>query len=304
MSVRVSFLTPHSTPWQAAISLIDNSYSVIVGISKMLIRLGYEFLFEVPSPVPMILKLYLHPSQLKKVKKPEGLRIEPETDIEEFVDGFGNRVGRLVLPAGRVRLWNEAVISDNNQPDTVHYTAQEIPVESLPVDVLPYLFGSRYCEVDRLSDIAWKIFDQTPTGWGRVQAVCDWVHEHVSFGYEYARSTKTAYEVFLERTGVCRDFAHLAVTLCRCLNIPARYAAGYLGDIDIPPQSSPMDFSSWFEVYLDHQWYTFDARYNVPRVGRILMVRGRDAVDTALTTSFQPINLVKFTVWTDEVSEV
>ncbi len=277
----------------------------------MLIRVGYEFLFDVPSPTPILLKLYLHPSQLSKVKKPEGLRIEPETAVEEFFDGFGNRVGRLVLPAGRVRLWNEAVLSDNAQPDAVNSTAQQLPVESLPVDVLPYLLGSRYCEVDRLSEIARELFKPIPTGWRLVQAVCDWVHDHVTFGYEYARQTKSAYEVYTERTGVCRDFAHLAITFCRCLNIPARYAAGYLGDFDIPPQPLPMDFSSWFEVYLKHQWYTFDARHNEPRVGRILMVRGRDAVDTALTTSFEPINtsfepinLVKFAVWTDEVSEV
>ncbi len=270
----------------------------------MLIRVGYEFIFDVPAPVPMLLKLYLHPSQLKKVKKSERLRIEPETSVEEFIDDFGNRAGRLVLPAGSVRLWNEAVVADNREPDPVNYTAQQLPVESLPVDVLPYLLSSRYCEVDRLSEIAWELFDLTPTGWGRVQAVCDWIHDHVTFGYEYARPTKSAYEVYTERTGVCRDFAHLAITFCRCLNIPARYVAGYLGDIDIPPQPSPMDFSSWFEVYLNHRWYTFDARHNVPRVGRILMVRGRDAVDTALTTSFESINLVKFAVWTDEVSEV
>jgi transglutaminase-like putative cysteine protease len=270
----------------------------------MLIRIGYELLFDVPSPVPMLLKLYLHPSQISKVKQSEHLRIEPETPVEEFVDGFGNRASRLVLPAGRVRLWNQAVVSDSGQPDAVNDTAQQLPVESLPVEVLPYLLSSRYCEVDRLSDIALNLFDHTPTGWARVQAVCDWVHHHVNFGYEYARPTKTAYEVYTEGTGVCRDFAHLAITFCRCLNIPARYAAGYLGDIDIPPQSSPMDFSSWFEVYLDHQWYTFDARHNVPRVGRLLMSRGRDAVDTALTTSFQPINLVKFTVWTDEIPQL
>ena len=270
----------------------------------MLIRVGYQFLFDVPSPVPMLLKLYLHPSQLSKVKKPEGLRIEPDTAVEEFVDDFGNRVGRLVLPAGSVRLWNEAVVSDNSQPDEINRNAQQLPVESLPIEVLPYLLSSRYCEVDLLTEIAWDLFDQGPTGWARVQAVCDWVHDHVSFGYEYARPTKTAYEVYTERTGVCRDFAHLAITFCRCLNIPARYAAGYLGDIDIPPQPLPMDFSSWFEVYLDHRWYTFDARHNFPRAGRILMVRGRDAVDAALTTSFDPIDLVEFTVWTDEVSEV
>ena len=223
----------------------------------MLIRIGYEIILDVPSPAPAVLKLYLHPSQLEKVKKPERLKIDPETAVEEFIDDFGNRVGRLVLPEGRVRLWNSAVVSNSRQPDEANYTAQQLPVESLPVDVLPYLLSSRYCEVDRLSEIALGLFDQTPTGWARVQAVCDWVHENVTFGYEYARSTKTAYDVYTERTGVCRDFAHLAVTFCRCLNIPTRYVAGYLGDIDIPPQPFPMDFSSWFEVYLDHRWYAF-----------------------------------------------
>ena len=268
------------------------------------IRVGYEFLFDVPSSAPMLLKVYLHPSHLAQVKKPEGLQIEPETAVEEFVDDFGNRVSRLVLPAGRVRLVNEAVLSVNSQPDLVNPRAQQHPVESLPLEVLPYLLGSRYCEVDRLSEIAWNLFDQTPTGWERVQAVCDWVHNHIRFGYEYARSSKTAYEVYTEGRGVCRDFAHLAVTFCRCLNIPARYAAGYLGEIGVPPTNLPMDFSSWFEAYLDNQWYTFDARHNVPRVGRILISRGRDAVDTALTTSFKPVNLLNFRVWTDEIPEV
>jgi transglutaminase-like putative cysteine protease len=267
----------------------------------ILIRVGYELLFDVPSPAPILLKVYLHPSQLAQVKKSERLIIKPETAVEEFVDGFGNRVSRLVLPKGRVSLGNEAVLSVSAEPDLVNCSAQQLPIESLPVEVLPYLLGSRYCEVDRLSEIAWKLFDQTPTGWARVQAVCDWVHNHVVFGYEYAHPSKTAYEVYTERRGVCRDFAHLAVTFCRCLNIPARYAAGYLGEIDVPPTNSPMDFSSWFEVYLDHQWYTFDARHNFPRVGRVLISRGRDAVDTALTTSFKAVNLVNFRVWTDEI---
>ena len=268
----------------------------------MLIRVGYDLVFDVPSPVPMLLKLYLHPSQDSKVKQPDRLKIEPETPVEEFIDCFGNRVGRLVLRAGRVRLRNEAVVEDSGQPDRVNPSAQQHPVEELPLEVLPYLFGSRYCEVDRLSEIAWNLFSKIPTGWAQVQAVCDWVHSHVRFGYEYARVTKTAHDTYTEGTGVCRDFMHLAVTFCRCLNIPARCATGYLGDLDTPPSPLPMDFSSWFEVYLDNQWYTFDARHNIPRVGRVLMARGRDAVDVALTTSFAPVNLEKFTVWTEEGS--
>jgi transglutaminase-like putative cysteine protease len=251
----------------------------------------------------MLVKLYLHPSQLEKVKQPERLKIEPETPIEEFIDEFGNRAGRLLLPAGRVRVWNEAVVENHGQPDRVNWNAQQHPVEALPPEVLPYLLSSRYCEVDRLSETAWKLFSGTPTGWSRVQAVCDWVYNNIQFGYEHTRLDKTAYEVYRERTGVCRDFMNLAVTFCRCLNIPARCAMGYLGDIDIPPQPLPMDFYAWFEVYLDHQWYTFDARNNIPRVGRILMARGRDATDVALTTSFGQVNLVKLTVLTEEVPD-
>jgi transglutaminase-like putative cysteine protease len=268
---------------------------------EMLIRLGYEWIFEVPSPAAVLLKLYLHPSEIPKVKKPERLIIEPEIPREEFIDEFGNRASRLIFPAGRVRLYNETIISDSGQPDPVYLTAQEIPIQELPLEVLPYLLSSRYCEVDLLSDIAWDLFAKSPPGWARVQAICDWVHSHIHFGYEYARATKTACEVYQERAGVCRDFMHLAVTFCRCLNIPARCATGYLGDIRIPFQPLPMDFSSWFEVYLDHQWYTFDARYNVPRIGRVLMARGRDAVDVALTTSFSPVNLEKLTVWAEEI---
>jgi transglutaminase-like putative cysteine protease len=210
----------------------------------------------------------------------------------------------IELPPGRVRLWNEAIVEHTGQPDRVNFQAQQHSVSDLPVDVLIYLLGSRYCEVDLLSEIAWELFGETPTGWERVQAVCDWVHTHIRFGYEYARTTKTASEVYLERNGVCRDFMHLAVTFCRCLNIPARCAAGYLGYIDIPPHPDPVDFSGWFEAYLDHQWYTFDARHNIPRVGRILMARGRDAVDTAFTTSFGQANLQRFGVWTAKVSPI
>ncbi|MEY3866806.1 MAG: hypothetical protein RLZZ338_697 [Cyanobacteriota bacterium] len=267
----------------------------------MLIRLGYEWIFDVPSPTPVILKLYLHPSQLSKVKKPEKVKVEPETPIEEFIDEFGNQAGRLMLPPGRVRVHNETIISDSGEPDRVNLSAQEIPIEQLPVEVLPYLLASRYCEVDLLSEIAWELFGESPPGWGRVQAVCDWVHSHVDFGYEYASSTKTAYQVYQDSRAVCRDFMHLAMTFCRCLNIPARAATGYLGNIRMPPSSAPIDFSSWFEVYLDHQWYSFDARYNVPRIGRILMARGRDAVDVALTTSFGTVNLEKLTVFTEEI---
>jgi transglutaminase-like putative cysteine protease len=200
-----------------------------------------------------------------------------------------------------VRLSNSTVIRDSGQPDAVNINAREIPVHDLPHDVLRYLLSSRYCEVDRMSNIAAELFGGLTPGWMRVQAVCDWVHDRVRFGYEFANSMKTALDVFTDRCGVCRDFQHLAVTLCRSLNIPARYATGYLGDIGVPLSPVPMDFSAWFEAYLDHRWWTFDARHNTPRIGRVLMAVGRDASDVAITTSFGTANLRKFTVVTDEV---
>jgi transglutaminase-like putative cysteine protease len=267
----------------------------------MLIRIGFEIVFHLPAPAPMLLMLSTHPDRAASIRRPGGIRVEPDVPVEAFTDRFGNQAGRLLAPAGSVRFWDDAVVEDDGQPDPYAPDAEQIPVPELPTDVLVYLLSSRYCEVDRLSEIAWGLFGTTPEGWGRVQAICDWVHSHVEFGYAYARPTKTAHDVYEERQGVCRDFTHLAITLCRCMNLPARYATGYLGDFGVPPSPSPMDFSAWFEVYLGGRWYTFDARHNARRIGRVLMARGRDAVDVALTTSFGSTQLDKFVVWTDEV---
>jgi transglutaminase-like putative cysteine protease len=268
----------------------------------VLIHVGCELKFNIPSQIPMLAKLYLHPTEIPKLKVPETLTTHPPIPVEEFRDEFGNRVGRMIVPSGQITIRTNAVVEDSAQPDEVNLAAHQHPVEELPTEVLPYLLSSRYCEVERLYDIAWSLFSHTSPGWERVQTVCDWVHEQIQFGYEHTRITKTAYEVYAERTGVCRDFMHLAVTFCRCLHIPARCAAGYLGDIGIPPQSLPMDISGWFEAYLGGRWYTFDARHNQPRIGRILMVRGRDAVDMALTTAFGKADLDTFQVWTDEIT--
>jgi transglutaminase-like putative cysteine protease len=267
----------------------------------MLIRIGYEIVFDIPAPVPILLVLSTHADRASTVRRPGRLRVIPEVPVEEFTDSFGNLCGRVVAPAGQFTLWDDAVVEDTGLPDEIALHAIQHPVQDLPPEVLPYLLPSRYCEVDRLSDIAWNLFGQTPEGWGRAQAICDWVHANVTFGYQYARPTKSAYDVYEERQGVCRDFTHLALTFCRCMNIPARYATGYLGDIGVPISDTPMDFSGWFEVYLGGRWYTFDARHNSPRIGRVVMARGRDAVDVALTTSFGTSTLVKFVVWTDEV---
>ena len=164
-----------------------------------------------------------------------------------------------------------------------------------------YLLGSRYCETDRLSNTAWSLFGRVPKGWPLANAICDYVHDRIIFDYAHASPTKTAWDVHNERRGVCRDFAHLAVTLCRCMNIPARYCTGYLGDIGVPPDNAPMDFSAWFEVYLGGEWHTVDARHNVPRIGRILVARGRDAADVAISTTFGPNTLSKFRVITEEI---
>ena len=267
----------------------------------MLIHVGFEMVFEMPSPAPLVLMLATHPEWDDRIRRPGKLRVEPDIPVHDYVDGFGNRCARILAPAGRLRLTDDLLVEDSGEPDIQVPEAKQARVEDLPDDVLVYLLGSRYCEVDKLSDIAWSLFGHTPEGWARVQAICTWVHNHVTFGYKYARPTKTAYDVYVEKQGVCRDFTHLALTFCRCMNIPARYTTGYLGDIGVPISPDPMDFSGWFECYLGGRWYTFDARHNKPRIGRIVMARGRDAVDVALTTSFGSARLQKFVVWSDDV---
>jgi len=266
----------------------------------MLIRLGYDIQFQVPAPVPMIALVNVHPSRVPDLREPDVLHITPEVPISTYEDSFGNICSRFVAPAGPVRLWSSSLIEDSGETDPVNPDAREIPVEDLPPDTLRYLLASRYCEVDRFLDTACSLFGNTPRGWARVQAICDWVHSNVTFGYPFASPFKTANDVYNERRGVCRDFQHLAITFCRCMNIPARYATGYLGDIGVP-LVLPMDFSAWFEVYLENRWWSFDARNNKPRIGRILMATGRDAADVAITTSFGTTLLSNFNVVTDEV---
>jgi transglutaminase-like putative cysteine protease len=265
------------------------------------IHVGYELRFEVPRPTPMQLMLYVHPEQAARLRQPERIEVEPATPVEDFIDGFGNRAARILAPAGAVRIRYDNVIQDSGRAEAALTGARLTPVHAMPPDCWRFLLASRYCEVDRLCAIAWDLFGATPESWERVQAVVDWVHTHVAFGYHFARPTKSAVDVYLERQGVCRDFQHLAITFLRALNIPARYATGFLGDIGEPASASPMDFSAWSEVYLDGAWRSLDARHNRPRIGRVLMARGRDAVDVALTTSFGVANLTQFTVWTDEI---
>jgi transglutaminase-like putative cysteine protease len=268
----------------------------------MQIRLGYELVYDCPQPTPMLLMLNIHHSRVSDIVVPDLLGTSPPLSIRGYRDGFGNWCNRIVAPTGRTRLFANAIVNDDGAPDRVALGARQHTVPDLPDDVLVFLLGSRYCETERLSDIAWSLFGNTPEGWRRVQAVCDYVHQHIAFGYEHARASRTAWEAFCDRTGVCRDYAHLAVAFCRCLNIPARYCTGYLGDIGVPASDAPMDFAAWFEAYVGGAWHVFDARNNIPRIGRVLIARGRDAADVAITTTFGANTLHSFTVITEEVA--
>jgi transglutaminase-like putative cysteine protease len=271
---------------------------------NMLIRLGYDIQFKIPQPTSMIAMLHVYPTRSMDLREPDTLHVDPAAAIEEHIDDFGNICSRFEAPVGDLRLWSSTLIEDSGEPDARDETAPLNEVQNLPPDTLRYLLASRYCEVDCLSDMATKLFGHLAPGWPTVQAICDWVHRRTTFGYNFARITKTAMDVYNERRGVCRDFQHLAITLCRSMKIPARYATGYLGDIGVPVSDSPMDFSAWFEVYLGDRWWAFDARHNAPRIGRVLMAVGRDAADVAITTSFGSAILTRFTVVTDEVTGV
>jgi len=269
----------------------------------MLIRAGFEITYDCPVPTPMNLLLSVRPERLPDLVTTQRITASGRVHLRQYRDLFGNIANRLVAPAGPTTFRADFVIEDSGLPDPITADAVQHPVEDLPDDVFPFLLGSRYCETQLLSPLAWSLFGQTEMGWERVQAIVDHVHDRISFGYQHARPTRTAAEAHEEQHGVCRDFAHLAVALCRCMNIPARYCTGYLGDIGIPPVDAPMDFSAWFEVYLGGAWRTFDARHDTPRIGRILMAHGRDAADVAITTSFGTAWLTKFEVVTEEVSQ-
>ncbi|MEO8384884.1 MAG: transglutaminase family protein [Betaproteobacteria bacterium] len=269
----------------------------------MKIRVGFEMVYDCPQPTPMILNLNVHFTRVSDLIGRDNLMFDPPIPSAAYRDSFGNWCTRIVAPIGRTRISADAYVNDSGLTDIVARQAQQMAVRDLPEETLLFLLGSRYCETDRLSETAWQLFGSGPTGWDRVQAICDYVHHHITFGYEHARMTRTALEAFHDKTGVCRDYAHLAVTLCRCMNIPARYCTGYLGDIGTPKPWGLMDFAAWFEVYLDGNWYAFDARNNTPRIGRVLIARGRDAADVAINNTFGPNTLASFKVWTDEVLE-
>ncbi len=270
----------------------------------MLIRIGHELIFDLQEPVAMTLMLSVHPSRAGDVRAYRA-SIEPDVPLHTFTDSFGNICGRVLAPAGKIRFFADGIVEDCGQPDSIPTgaDAEQLRVEDLPDECLQFLLNSRYCEVDKMVPIAWDLFGNTNGGYERVQAILNYVNSKITFGYAFARPTKSAFDAYAERMGVCRDFAHTALTFCRCMNIPARYTTGYLGDIGVAKSASPMDFSGWFEVFLGGKWHTCDARHNTPRIGRIVMARGRDATDVALTTSYGGAPLVGFKVVTEEVGD-
>jgi transglutaminase-like putative cysteine protease len=267
----------------------------------MFIRIGYEVVIESKADTVLVLALSPHSSFSGRIIGSDEVQAGPTLPLETFTDSFGNRLTRLRAPAGRLKLWSDCIVEVDGKPDPYDWTAMQHDVGDLPPETVQFLTASRYCEADLLATEALRLFGSTEPGWARVQAICNHVHNHLTFGYGFGRPSKTASDAYREKTGVCRDFAHLAVAFCRAMSIPARYASGYLGDIGVPP-SGPGDFCAWFEVYLGGRWYTFDARYNTPRIGRVLMVRGRDAADGAMIMSFGAYDLEAFRVWTNEVA--
>jgi transglutaminase-like putative cysteine protease len=269
----------------------------------MQFRIGYELIYSFPQPTPIILLVNVHYSRACDVVVPDCLTTQPSIPINTYRDAFGNLCSRVLAPAGRLRLTADGVIRDSGQPDEIASAAGQNSVQDLPPETLVFLLGSRYCETDLLSERAWQLFSGTALGHPRVQAICNFVHNHIAFNYETSRATRSAAETFNERTGVCRDYAHLAIAFCRCMNIPARYCTGYLSDVGTPPPFPAGDFAAWFEAWIGGRWHLFDPRNNVPRIGRVLMARGRDASDVAITTTFGPNTLESFRVWTDEISD-
>ena len=268
----------------------------------MLIQGGYDIAFRFRAATPILLQVHLRPELQARLQAPEEFRLDPPVPFRTYVDDFGNHCTRLVAPIGVLTLSNRFVIRDNGKADVIPIKGRQAEVDKLPDEVLVYLLGSRYCDTDKLATLAWKKFGKIEAGYPRVKAILDYAHGRIKFGYQHARADRTASEGHAERKGVCRDFAHLAITLCRCMNIPARYCTGYLGDIGVPPDPSPMDFSAWFEVFLGGAWHTLDARHNRPRIGRLLMARGRDATDAAISTAFGNAELKRFEVITREVT--
>ena len=268
----------------------------------MKLRVGFEMQYEFPQPTPAILMLNIHFTRVSDLAIPDHIVVSPSIPISGYRDGFGNWCSRILAPIGRTTISADSIVRDSGRPDPVVSDARQVRVEELPEEALVFLLASRFCDSDRFLDLVWTLFGATEPGWARVQAICDFAHQHIAFGYEHARMTRTACEAYQEGIGVCRDYAHLAMAFCRALNIPARYCTGYLSAVGTTPPRPPGDFAAWFEAYLGGHWHTFDPRNNVPRIGRILLARGRDAADVPISITFGPNTLQSFRIWADEIA--
>ena len=266
-------------------------------------RIGCRMRYQLQQPTPLMAMLNVHYSRFGDLERADYLVTQPSVPLESYRDGYGNWCTRMVAPAGDFILSTDGIFRDTGLPDPTGPEAVQHAVQDLPFETLVYLLGSRYCDTDLLSEDAWRLFENAPLGWARVQAICDFVHSTISFDYMQASATRTASETLAGRQGVCRDFAHLAIAFCRCMNIPARYCTGYLSELGQPAPHAPDDFAAWMEVYLGRRWWVFDPRNNVPRTGRILVGRGRDAADVALTQTFGPSTLTQFDVWIRDVQD-
>jgi transglutaminase-like putative cysteine protease len=265
----------------------------------MQINGGYNLAFHCLDYTPMVLAIRVRPERQCDLIRPENLMLFPEVSYTEFIDSFGNQCIRLIAPPGRLSIWNRFVIADSGVPEELPLHSYQHQVSELPEESLSFLLGSRYCDTQKLSQLAWSLFGGCWRGYPLVQAIMNYTHFRLQFSYANARDDRTAFDAHEERRGVCRDFAHLAITLFRCMNIPARYCTGYLGDIGVPADPAPMDFSAWLEIYMGGRWWTLDARHNQPRIGRIVMARGRDAADVAISTAFGSAQLIEFKVITE-----
>lgn len=266
----------------------------------MEIKLGYDLVFNFSQPTPLILMLEVHASRASDLLSEDRIHTEPEVPISRYLDGFGNSCSRLTTTAGEFRIYSESVIADEGKADLVQASAKQLAIEDLPNESLVYLLPSRYCDTEFLMTKAWELFGSSEPGWQRVEAICDYVHQSLSYNIDTASPTKSASMALYEGSGVCRDFAHTAISLCRCMNIPARYCCGYMLHQDGPEVPREPEFAAWFEAYLDGAWYSFDARFNEPRKGRVLISRGRDAADVPIMHAFGFSTITSFDVWAEE----
>ncbi len=266
----------------------------------MLVRVGCRFAYEAPESTPSLWQVRPRPDGDHRIV---GERWDPAAPAQTYVDNYGNVCDRLSLPAGRSVLRYDATVEVSSSFDDADKAGSRAAIEDLPNEAFVYLLSSRFCWPDVLHDPAWELFGSVEPGWSRVQAVCDWVHDHIRYEVGSSTALTTAHDAWQARAGVCRDLTQLGITLCRALNVPARYVAGYLPDIAVNPPDLAMDFCSWFEAWLDGRWWTFDPRNNEPRIGRVVIARGRDAIDAAMVTTWGAAELRAMEVWADEAGD-